>query len=179
MIPLLSYTLSKISSYSSSDNKYIKGMEVTTHNMNIWKSFTKIRDYGPQPFVVNIDKITKRNDTFRSALWTGKYLQLTLMSIKPGGEIGLEQHPHLDQFLRIEEGQGIVKMGDTKDNLDFLEKVYDDYVVLIPAGKWHNLINTGSKPIKLYSIYAPPQHPHGTVHNTRAESDAAEEHHNH
>lgn len=147
--------------------------------MNIWKSFTKIKDYGPHPFVVNIDKITKRNDTFRSALWTGKHLQLTLMSIKPGGDIGLEQHPHLDQFLCIEEGQGIVKMGDTKDNLDFQEKVYDDYVVLIPAGKWHNLINTGSKPIKLYSIYAPPQHPYGTVHKTRAESDAAEEHHNH
>lgn len=142
--------------------------------MNIWKSFIKIKDYGPQPFVVNIDKITKRNYAFRTALWTGRHLQLTLMSIKPGEDIGLEMHPNLDQFIRIEQGQGIVKMGDSKDKLDFHEKVFDDYIIIIPAGKWHNLINTGSKPIKLYSIYAPPQHPHGTIHKTKAEAMAAE-----
>jgi mannose-6-phosphate isomerase-like protein (cupin superfamily) len=138
--------------------------------------FFAIKDYGPEPFVVNIEEVTKQNDTFRTALWTGKYFQLTLMSIKVGEEIGLEIHPDLDQFLRIEEGQGIVKMGDSKDSLDFQEKVYEDFIIIIPAGKWHNLINTGYKPLKLYSIYAPPQHPRGTVHETKADAEAAEKH---
>ena len=137
-------------------------------------SFIKLKDYGPQPFVVNIEEATKQNNTFRTALWTGEHLQLTLMSIKVGEEIGLEIHPDLDQFIRIEEGQGLVKMGDRKDRLDFQEKVYDDFAFIIPAGKWHNLINTGKKPLKLYSIYAPPQHPRGTVHKTKSEAEAAE-----
>lgn len=139
----------------------------------------QLKDYGPQPFVVNIDEATKQNNTFRTALWTGSHLQLTLMSIPVGGEIGLESHPYLDQFIRIEEGQGLVKMGDRKNYLDFQRRVYDDFAFIIPAGKWHNLINTGNKPIKLYSIYAPPQHPYGTVHATKADAEAAEEEHNH
>lgn len=134
----------------------------------------KPKDYGPEPFVVDIEEATKQNNAFRTALWTGKHLQLTLMSINVGEEIGLEIHPHLDQFLRIEEGQGLVKMGDRKDRLDFQQKVYDDFAIIIPAGKWHNLINTGNKPLKVYSIYAPPQHPAGTVHKTKAEAEAAE-----
>jgi len=134
----------------------------------------RLKDYGPKPFVVNIEEATKRNNNFRLALWTGCYLQLTLMSIQAGEEIGLEMHPDLDQFIRIEEGQGIVKMGNRKEKLDFQKKVSDDYAIFIPAGKWHNLINTGSKPLKLYSIYAPPEHPHGTVHKTKED---AEEHH--
>lgn len=136
----------------------------------------KLKDYGPQPFVIDIEKATMQNDNFRTALWTGKHLQLTLMSINVGEEIGLEIHPDLDQFIRIEEGQGLVKMGDRKDRLDFQEKVYDDFAFIIPAGKWHNLINTGKKPLKLYSIYAPPQHPKGTVHKTKADAEAAESH---
>ena len=130
-----------------------------------------LRDYGPDPFVINIEKATKRNNNYRLALWTGKHLQLTLMSIKVGGDIGLEVHPHLDQFLRLEQGQGLILMGDREDDLYFRRMVYDNYVVLIPAGKWHNLINTGNKPIKLYSIYAPPQHPHGTVHKTKEDAE--------
>ena len=96
------------------------------------------------------------------------------MSIDVGGDIGLEIHPYLDQFIRIEEGQGIIKMGDRKDKLDFEARVADDFIFIIPAGKWHNLINTGNKPIKLYSIYAPPQHPWGTVHKTKADAEDAE-----
>lgn len=149
----------------------MKGMRTILSGGNIWRPLPRIKDYGPNPFVVNINKITKRNDTYRTALWTGEYLQLTLMSINPGDDIGLEIHPDHDQFIRIEEGQGIVKMGDTKDKLNFQERVYDDYVILIPAGKWHNLINTGSKPLKLYSIYAPPEHPRGTVHKTKADAE--------
>ena len=139
----------------------------------------KLVDYGPEPFVVNINEVTKQNDTYRTALWTGSHLQLTLMSINVGEDIGLEIHPHLDQFIRIEEGQGLVKMGDRKDRLDFQEKVYDDFAFIIPAGKWHNLINTGKIPIKLYSIYAPPQHPKGTVQETKAIAEVAENNHAH
>ena len=102
---------------------------------------------------------------------------MTLMSLHVGEDIGLEMHPDVDQFLRIEQGQGIVQMGDQQDQLNFEEEVFDDFAIVIPAGKWHNLTNTGEVPLKLYSIYAPPQHPFGTVHETKAEAMAAE--HNH
>jgi len=154
------------------DNNYYRRNEAD-HRKNSSHGLT---DYGPNPFVVNIDEVTKRNRTFRTALWTGDHLQLTLMSLRPGEDIGLEIHPNVDQFLRIEEGQGIVKMGYRKDNLQFQERVYDDFAIIIPAGTWHNLINTGSKPLKLYSIYAPPQHPHGTVHETKEDAEEAEMH---
>lgn len=138
--------------------------------------FSKIplKDYGPNPFVINIETATKQNNNFRTALWTGKHLQLTLMSIPVGGEIGLEIHPNIDQFIRIEEGEGLVQMGNRKDYLDFQKRVYDNFIFIIPAGTWHNLVNTGNKPIKLYSIYAPVQHPYGTVHVTKADAEAAE-----
>lgn len=139
------------------------------------RNFIELKDYGPQPFVVNIEAVTKQNNNFRTALWTGKHLQLTLMSLNVGEDIGLEIHPNLDQFIRIEEGQGLVLMGDEKNKLNFQRKVFDDYAFIIPAGKWHNLINTGNTKLKLYSIYAPPQHPYGTIHKTKAEAEAAEE----
>lgn len=140
-------------------------------------NYMVLKDYGPEPFVINIDRATKQNDTFRTALWTGNHLQLTLMSINAGEEIGLENHPDIDQFLRIEQGQGLVKMGQSKDNLNFQRSVGNGYAIIIPAGTWHNLINTGNIPLKLYSIYAPPQHPRGTVHKTKADAMAGE--HNH
>ena len=135
-----------------------------------------LKDYGPEPFVVKIDEATKQNRTFRTVLWTGCHLQLTLMCINVGEDIGLERHPDLDQFIRLEQGYGLVLMGDRKDRLDFQASVGDGFAFIIPAGKWHNLINTGNVPLKLYSIYAPPQHPHGTVHNTKADAQAAEHH---
>jgi mannose-6-phosphate isomerase-like protein (cupin superfamily) len=135
------------------------------------------KDYGPTPYVVNIDEATVMNDTFRTAIWTGEHLQVTLMSINPGEDIGLEIHPNLDQFLRLEEGEGVVRMGDRQDNLTFEKEVKQDFAIMIPAGTWHNLINTGNGPIKLYSIYAPTQHPKGTVHVTKADAIAAEEGH--
>lgn len=137
----------------------------------------KLKDYGSRPFVVDMEQVTKQNRTFRTALWTGKHLQLTLMSIGAGEDIGLEMHPNLDQFIRIEEGQGRVQMGDSKSDLDFEAQVSSDDAILIPAGKWHNLTNTGNRPLKLYSIYAPPEHPYGTVHKTKAEAMAAEKNH--
>mgnify|MGYP000917597550 FL=1 len=137
----------------------------------------ELKDYGPEPFVVDIEAAARLNNNFRTALWTGDHLQLTLMSINVGEDIGLEVHPNLDQFIRIEEGQGLVRMGDSRNNLNFQRRVYDDYAFIIPAGKWHNLINTGYKPLKLYSIYAPPQHPRGTVHETKEIAQAAERNH--
>lgn len=130
-------------------------------------------DYGPEPFTVNINEASKQNNTYRTALWTGTHLQVTLMSLNAGEDIGLEIHPDLDQFLRIEQGQGIVQMGESKDNLNFERNVFDDSAIMIPAGTWHNLTNTGNIPLKLYSIYAPPNHPFGTVHVTK--EDAMEE----
>ncbi|WP_037464825.1 cupin domain-containing protein [Shimazuella kribbensis] len=134
-----------------------------------------IKDYGAKPYVVNINKVTKQNRTFRTALWTGDHLQVTLMSIRVGEDIGLEVHPNVDQFLRIEEGHGMVQMGNKKNNLYFKKRVHDDDAIMVPAGTWHNVINTGKKPLKLYSIYAPPNHPFGTVHKTKA--DAMHEEH--
>ncbi len=131
-------------------------------------------DFGPGPYVTDITRATLENPFFRRALWTGPHLQLTLMCIPPGGEIGLEMHSNLDQFLRLEQGQGRVMMGRTQNCLNFQQNVADDYAVFIPAGTWHNLVNTGDEPIKLYSIYAPVQHPPGTIHCTKADSDDAE-----
>ncbi len=130
-----------------------------------------IKDYGAEPFVININEVTKQNKNFRTALWTGQHLQITLMSINVGESIGLEMHPNLDQFIRIEQGFGLVQMGDNKNNLNFERKVCDDFAIVIPAGKWHNLTNIGNVPIKLYSIYAPPQHPKGTVHRTKEDAE--------
>ena len=130
-----------------------------------------IRDYGPEPFVININEVTKQNNNFRTALWTGNHLQVTLMSINVGESIGLEMHPDVDQFIRIEQGYGLVQMGNNKNNLNFERKVYDDFAIIIPAGKWHNLTNIGNVPIKLYSIYAPPNHPKGTIHRTKADAE--------
>ena len=135
----------------------------------------KIEDYGKLPLVVNIDQAAKKNNTYRTALWTGKHFQITLMSINPGEDIGMEVHPTTDQFIRIEDGQGLVQMGNTKENLDFQVMAYTDYAIVIPAGKWHNVINTGHTPLKLYVIYAPPQHPFGTVQATKAIAMASHE----
>lgn len=134
-----------------------------------------LNDHGKEPFVVNINQAAKRNNTFRTAIWTGNHLQVTLMSINVGDNIGLEIHPNVDQFLRIEEGQGLVQMGKSKDSLNFVKSVGDDSAIMIPAGTWHNVTNTGNTPLKLYSIYAPPNHPFDTVHKTKAEAEAAED----
>ncbi|SFL98248.1 cupin domain-containing protein [Streptomyces pini] len=132
------------------------------------------RDHGPRPHALDIEQATLTNDRFRTTLWTGTNLQLTVMSIEPGGEIGLEMHIDRDQFLRVEAGRGRVLMGPERDRMSFDREVVDDWVVLIPAGTWHNVVNTGEEPLKLYSLYAPPEHPHGAVHRTKADADAAE-----
>ena len=132
-----------------------------------------LNDYGPRPFVINLNSATKQNNAFRAALWTGTHLQLTLMSLMVGESIGQEMHPDVDQLLRVEQGMGLVRMGHQKDDLSFSTTIAPGTAILIPAGTWHNIINTGNVPLKLYSVYAPPRHPRGTLHMTKA--DAAEE----
>lgn len=142
-------------------------LRVTSSQSGMGNNKMELKDYGKRPLVINIDKATKQNDNFRTALWTGEHYQVTLMSIDVGDDIGLEIHPDTDQFIRIEDGQGLVKMGRNRENLDFQANASDDFAIMIPAGFWHNIINTGNRPLKVYAIYAPPQHPFGTVHETK------------
>jgi len=135
------------------------------------------QDQGPRPHVLDIARATLANDTYRTAVWTGSHLQLTVMSIEPGGDIGLEAHPDRDQFLRVEAGRGRVRMGPAPDRLTFDREVGDDWAVLVPAGSWHDVTNIGQEPLKLYSLYAAPEHPHGTVHVSKADADAVEHDH--
>jgi len=136
-------------------------------------------DHGPHPFVTDIEAATLGNNAFRSTLWTGKHLQLTVMCLQPEEEIGLEVHHDIDQFIRVEGGRGQVVMGPTREDLSFIRDIADDDVVLIPAGSWHNVVNTGDEPLRLYSVYGPAEHPHGTIHVTKAEADADEHDHHH
>jgi mannose-6-phosphate isomerase-like protein (cupin superfamily) len=133
-------------------------------------------DQGPEPFVVDIERATLDNDNYRTTLWTGRNLQMTVMHIDPSHDIGLEVHNDGDQFLRVEQGRARVQMGPRADDLSFDQEVGDDWVILVPAGAWHNVTNIGDTPLKVYALYAPPEHPHGTVHGTKAEADAAEHH---
>lgn len=134
-------------------------------------------DAGPNPYVVDIESETLGNDNYRTTLWSGTNLQMTVMSIEVGGDIGLEVHEDGDQFIRVEQGRARVQMGPAEDDLPFDEEVGDDWVILVPAGSWHNVTNIGDEPLKVYALYAPPEHPAGTVHATRAEADADEHHH--
>ncbi len=128
-------------------------------------------DHGGQPYVVDIETTTEQNETFRTTLWTGEHLQLTVMSIRPGDDIGLEVHPEIDQFLRVEAGTGRCKMGPSGDDLPFDEPVRDGSAILVPAGTWHNVTNTGDVDLKVYALYGPPDHLPGTIHATHADAE--------
>lgn len=130
-------------------------------------------------WVGNIEEATTGNDHFREVLFTGGSLQLTVMSLAPGEEIGVEMHDHLDQFIRVESGRATVTMGPSEDEVTETHRLEDDWAVIVPGGTWHNVVNDGDEVLKLYSIYAPPEHPEGTVHRTKAEADAAEAEHHH
>ena len=139
-------------------------------------------DHGPNPYVVDVEKLTTENTNFRTAAWTGKFLQMTTMAIPVGGEVGLEIHYDTDQFLRIEAGKAKVEMGPSKDNLDQTWEAEGDFAIFVPSEVWHNITNIGDEPLKLYSIYAPSHHEHGTVHETyeiAMEAEAHEHDHDH
>ena len=121
-------------------------------------------------YVANIEKLTLENSNFRQVLYTGKNLQLVLMTIQPNEDIGEEVHDGHDQFFRIESGEGEIWIDDN------CSKVKDDDVMIVPAGAKHNVINTGTIPLQLYTIYSPPEHRDKTIHTTRAEAMSKEEH---
>jgi mannose-6-phosphate isomerase-like protein (cupin superfamily) len=125
-------------------------------------------------WIGDIEQETLENGNFRTVVFTGTHTQLTLMRLGPGEDIGREMHDHLDQFLRIEQGSGRVELGATEEAVDETHDVEDDWAVIVPAGVWHNVVNTGEGELKLYSLYSPPEHPDGTVHRTKAEAEAAE-----
>lgn len=126
-------------------------------------------DYGPNPYVGNIAREAVRNKNFRTAIWTGCYAQMTLMCIPVGSDIGLEIHEDTDQIIRIEQGTAMVKMGCDKHQLNHCWNVCMGDVIFVPACTWHNVINTGNMPLKVSVVYAPPHHPKGTIHCTKAD----------
>jgi len=132
----------------------------------------RIRDIGPQPQSFDIERATRDNIQYRSVAWSGRYLQVTLMSIPVGGDIGLEAHPETDQFLRLEAGKGRVQMGAAKDRLTFDREVSDGWSVLVPAGTWHNITNIGAVPMQVYTIYAPAHHRPDNVQASAAVAQA-------
>ena len=131
-----------------------------------------IKDIGPQPQSFDLERETRANESYRGVVWSGRYLQVTLMSIPVGKDIGLEAHPETDQFLRLDAGRGRVQMGPSRDQLMFDKEVQDGWCVLVPAGTWHNITNIGDEPMQLYAIYAPAHHKPGKIHETAAEAEA-------
>ncbi|WP_316181031.1 MULTISPECIES: cupin domain-containing protein [unclassified Bradyrhizobium] len=132
----------------------------------------EITDIGPQPQAFDIERATRDNANYRSVAWSGRYLQVTLMSIPVGGDIGLEAHPETDQFLRLDAGRGQVQMGPAKDRLTFDQTVSNGWCVLVPAGTWHNITNIGPTPMQVHAIYAPAHHAPGKVQATAAAAAA-------
>jgi mannose-6-phosphate isomerase-like protein (cupin superfamily) len=124
-------------------------------------------------WVGNIEQQTLENETFRMVVFTGGHTQLTVMSIEPGDDIGGEVHDGHDQFLRIESGRARVELGGSEGAPEDVHEVEDDWAVIVPSGTWHNVINLGDVPLKVYSLYSPPEHPVGTVHRTKADAEAA------
>ncbi len=134
----------------------------------------KSKDLGAKPQLLNIHNEVCQNTNFRTTLWTGEHLQLTVMCIPVGGEVGLEFHEDVDQFLKIESGFACVYMGKTKQCVTCFGTADRDSAIIIPQKTWHNIINVGRMPLKLYSLYAPPEHPFGTIHKKKLDSDLDE-----
>jgi mannose-6-phosphate isomerase-like protein (cupin superfamily) len=134
-----------------------------------------ITDVGPQPTSFDLETATTQNESYRTVAWTGKYLQLTLMSIPVGESIGLEMHPETDQFMRLDAGRGRAQMGPARGDLSFEQEVSDGWCVIVPAGTWHNVTNVGDEPMRLYTVYAPVHHAPGIVQATAADAERDEE----
>lgn len=131
-----------------------------------------LTDIGPAAQSFDLETETRENTNYRTVAWSGRFLQVTLMSIPPGGSIGLEMHPDTDQFIRLDGGRGRAQMGGAKDQLSFDQEVEDGWCVLVPAGTWHNITTIGDEPMRLYTVYAPQHHTPGKVHPTKAAADA-------
>ena len=129
-------------------------------------------DFGPQTYVTNVAQKASQNAYFRRALWTGQLAQMTLMSIPVCSDIGVEIHEDTEQMIRIEQGMALIQMGECENRLDFQSKACVGDMIFVPAGIWHNIVNIGRIPLKLSSVYAPPHHPTGTIHETKRDSEA-------
>ena len=120
--------------------------------------------------IVDIEDRTEKNSDFRRVLYTGRNMQLVLMSLRPGEDIGEEIHRDVDQFFRVERGEGEVWIDGARTEIE------SDMAIIVPAGARHNVRNTGEKPLRLYTIYAPPEHADGTVHRSKADAETSKEH---
>lgn len=134
-----------------------------------------MRDYGGSPYALNVEQMAMRNQNFRTAVWTGEDMQMTLMCIPPCGEIGMEIHKDTDQFIRVERGNAVVMMGRCREQMEFRQNLCSGDAVFVPAGTWHNIVNVGSVSLKVSTIYAPPHHPKGTVHCTKEDAEHGED----
>ena len=132
-------------------------------------------DIGKGSWIEDVDAKTAENTTFRTVVHTGRHTQLTVMCIRPGEDIGREVHRGHDQFLRIVEGHARVELGPNEGEVEQTQQIEPGWAVIVPAGVWHNVVNTGKDDLKLYSLYSPPVHLDGTVHHTKAEAEAAEQ----
>jgi len=146
-------------------------MGYSPHSGSLKELANMIEDIGPRPQAFDLEKATRDNPNYRTVAWSGRYLQVTLMSIPVGADIGLEAHPDTDKFLRLDAGRGRVRMGESQDSLTFEEVVTDGWCVWAPAGIWHDIANVGDVPMQVYAIYAPAHHKPGKIHRTA--SDAA------
>jgi mannose-6-phosphate isomerase-like protein (cupin superfamily) len=126
---------------------------------------------GAVGWVDDIERATLGNNTFRKVLFTGEHLQLTVMRLAPGEDVGLEVHPEHDQFIRVEAGAARLDLGPSRNEVTESRELGPDWACIIPAGVWHNVVNVGEDDVRLYSLYAPPEHPPGTVHAVKADDD--------
>ncbi len=116
-------------------------------------------------YVENIEQATLANDDFRRVLYTGRKLQLVLMTLQPGDEIGEEVHEDIDQFFRVEEGRGTIYIDGLANPIE------DDFAAIVPAGARHNVVNSGDEPLRLYTLYGPPEHKDGTIYQDKAQAE--------
>lgn len=133
--------------------------------------FDMQRVWKAEPYIENVFQKAVQNTNYRTEIWTGNFVQMTLMCIPVGSDIGLEIHEDTEQLIRIEQGMALVKMGECEKYLDFQKKVCKGYTIFVPAGTWHNVINIGRMPLKVSVVYAPPHHPSGTVHRTKEDAE--------
>ena len=136
-------------------------------NCNVNQCNNMSNDCGPNPMTANINQAARNITDFRNTFWTGNHLQITLMCIPVGSCIGLEIHQDTDQFIYIVQGEALVQLGETQCP----NRVACNNAILVPAGTWHNVINIGNTPLKLYSLYAPSHHPRGTLHRTKCDAE--------
>jgi mannose-6-phosphate isomerase-like protein (cupin superfamily) len=128
-------------------------------------------DNGPEAYAGGVYRAALANTNFRTAYWSGCRLQMTLMHIPVDGDIGAEMHPDTDQILRVEAGQAEVRVGPCREEMTSTARLCAGDAVFVPGGTWHNVFNAGACPLKLTSLYAPPNHPRGTVHRAKADAD--------